>query len=154
MALLGVVGIAVLTGGEPLGAAFRSSVAPALGLDELSGFFLAVLALTAVPTLLFARDYLPGSAGERGVGALTAGFLLSLVGVLAARDVTTFLAFWELMTRCPARSRRSRHDCRAAAVRRRCSLTGRCAGCGQRAPWTLRERAWCTGLRRRWSPPV
>ena len=72
------------------------------GLDPLSGFFLAVLALTAVPTLVFARDYLPGSSGERGVGALTAGFLLALVGVLAARDVTTFLAFWELMTLVPA----------------------------------------------------
>ncbi len=102
VALLGVVGIAVLTDGEPLGAAFRNSVAPALGLDPLSGFFLAVLALTAVPTLVFARDYLPRSAGQRGVGMLTAGFLLSLVGVLAARDVTTFLAFWELMTLVPA----------------------------------------------------
>ena len=36
------------------------------------------------------------------MGTLTAGFLLSLVGVLAARDVTTFLAFWELMTIVPA----------------------------------------------------
>ncbi|MGO9972912.1 MAG: proton-conducting transporter membrane subunit [Solirubrobacteraceae bacterium] len=102
MALLGIVGIAVLTGDGTVGAAFRSSVAPALGLDQLSGFFLAVLALTAVPTLLFARDYLPGSTGARGVGALTAAFLLSLVGVLAARDVVTFLAFWELMTLVPA----------------------------------------------------
>ena len=51
---------------------------------------------------MFARDYLPGSSGDRGVGALTAGFLLALVGVLAARDVTTFLAFWELMTLLPA----------------------------------------------------
>ncbi|MGO9750047.1 MAG: proton-conducting transporter membrane subunit [Solirubrobacteraceae bacterium] len=102
MALFGVVGIAVLTGATVPGAAFRSSVAPAFGLDQLSGFFLAVLALTAVPTLLFARDYLPGSAGARAVGSLTAAFLLALVGVLAARDVTTFLAFWELMTLVPA----------------------------------------------------
>jgi hydrogenase-4 component B len=102
MTLLGVVGVALLTGGEVLGAGFRSTISPALGLDPLSGFFLAVLALTAVPTLLFARDYVPGSAGERAVGALTAGFLLALVGVLAARDVTSFLAFWELMTLVPA----------------------------------------------------
>ena len=102
MLVLGVVGIAVLTGDQALGSPFRSSIGPAFGLDQLSGFFLAVLAVTAVPTLLFARDYLPGSAGERGVGALTAGFLLSLVGVLTARDVTTFLAFWELMTLLPA----------------------------------------------------
>jgi hydrogenase-4 component B len=102
MVIIGAVGIAVLTGGDLLGASFRSSVGAALGLDPLSGFFLAVLAITAVPTLVFARDYLPGSAGARGVGALTAGFLVALVGVLAARDVTTLLAFWELMTLMPA----------------------------------------------------
>ena len=61
MALLGVVGVGVLIGGTDAGSAFRSAVAPALGIDPLSAFFLAVLALTAVPTLLFARDYLPGS---------------------------------------------------------------------------------------------
>ena len=73
MLLLGVVGIAVLTGGEVLGAGFRSSVGLAFGLDPLSGFFLAVLALTAVPTLIFARDYLPGSHGARALGALDCG---------------------------------------------------------------------------------
>jgi len=102
MTLLGVVGVAVLTSGDLLGAAFRSTISPAIGLDPLSGFFLSVLALAAVPTLLFARDSLPGSPGARAIGALTAGFLLALVGVLAARDVTSFLAFWELMTLVPA----------------------------------------------------
>ena len=102
MTLLGVVGLLALTDAERAGSAFHSTVAPALGLDPLSGFFLAVLGLTAVPTLVFARDYLPGSNGDRGVGVLTAGFLLALVGVLVARDVTTFLAFWELMTLLPA----------------------------------------------------
>src|SRR5215207_703495 len=67
--LLGASGAAVLFGANAQGAAFRSTVDPALGLDALSGFFLVVLALT---------------------------------GVLAARDVTTFLAFWELMTLVPA----------------------------------------------------
>ena len=102
MTLLGVVGVAVLASGELLGAAFRSAVSPALGLDPFSGFFLAVLAITAVPTLVFACDSLPGSPGARVVGPLTAAFLLALVGVLAARDVTSFLAFWELMTLVPA----------------------------------------------------
>ncbi len=102
MVLLGVVGVVVLTGGEALGAGFRSSVGLAFGLDPLSGFFLAVLALTAVPTLIFARDYLPASPGARAIGALTAAFLVTLVGVLAARDVISFLAFWELMTLIPA----------------------------------------------------
>jgi hypothetical protein len=89
LGILGVAGVAVLTGGEVVGASFRSSVTPALGLDPLSGFFLATLALTGVPTLVFARDYLSDSASGRAVGSLTAAFLLALVGVLAARDITT-----------------------------------------------------------------
>ena len=102
MALLGVVGVAVLIDGEVLGASFRNTIGLAFGLDPLSGFFLAVLALTAVPTLVFARDYLPESPGARAIGALMSAFLLTLVGVLAARSVTGFLAFWELMTLVPA----------------------------------------------------
>ncbi len=102
MALLGVVGVAVLIDGEVLGASFRNTIGLAFGLDPLSGFFLAVLALTAVPTLVFARDYLPASPGARAIGALMSAFLLTLVGVLAARSVTGFLAFWELMTLVPA----------------------------------------------------
>jgi hydrogenase-4 component B len=103
MAVLGVAGLVALTDGRPAGAAFRSDISPALGLDGLSGFFLLVLAVTAVPTLVFARGYLDETAaGRRVVGALTAAFLLALTGVLTARDVTTFLAFWELMTLVPA----------------------------------------------------
>ena len=48
MALLGVVGVAPVASGDRIGAAFGSAFAPTLGLDPLSGFFLAVLALTAV----------------------------------------------------------------------------------------------------------
>ncbi len=102
MALLGVAGAAVLFGDDTVGASFRNGIAPAFGLDPLSGFFLALLALTAVPTLVFALSYLGESGSSRAVGVLIAGFLLALVGVLAARDVTTFLAFWELMTLLPA----------------------------------------------------
>jgi hydrogenase-4 component B len=102
MALLGASGAGVLFGGEPVGAAFREGVSPALGLDPLSGFFLLLLALTAVPTLVYARAYLHSDAASRATGALIAAFLLSLAGVLAARDVTVFLGFWELMTLVPA----------------------------------------------------
>ena len=103
MSALGVAGLGVLAAGDPIGAGFRNGIAPALGLDELSGFFLALLAFTAVPTLIFARGYLASApAGRRTVGALTAPFLLALTGVLAARDVVGFLAFWELMTLVPA----------------------------------------------------
>ncbi len=102
MSVLGVVGLIVLVGGDTLGAPFTSTIGLAFGLDPLSGFFLAVLGLTAAPTLAFARDYLPGRDAGRSVGALTAAFLLALVGVLAARDVISLLGFWELMTLLPA----------------------------------------------------
>ncbi|HTN22364.1 MAG TPA: proton-conducting transporter membrane subunit [Solirubrobacteraceae bacterium] len=102
IALLGVAGAAVLLSGDAAGAAFTSDLAPGLGIDPLSGFFLAVLAITAVPALVFARAYVPAGPAPRAVGALTAAFLLALAGVLVARDVTTFLASWELMTLVPA----------------------------------------------------
>jgi hydrogenase-4 component B len=101
-ALLGVSGAAVLVGGDTIGAPFHSDVVPALGLDALSGFFVLVLAITAVPALVFARPYLDDGPVARAVGSLTAAFLLALTGLLAARDVTTFLASWELMTLVPA----------------------------------------------------
>jgi hydrogenase-4 component B len=101
-ALLGASGAATVVGADPIGAPFSSDVAPAIGLDALSGFFLLVLAITAVPALAFARPYLAGSPAPRAVGSLTAAFLLALTGMLAARDVTTLLAFWELMTLVPA----------------------------------------------------
>jgi hydrogenase-4 component B len=100
--MLGVAGAAVLFDGDSVGAGFRSGIGPALGLDPLSGFFLALLAITGAPTLVFARAYLPSAAPGPAIGALTSAFLLALMGVLAARDVTTFLAFWELMTLVPA----------------------------------------------------
>ncbi|HWK29252.1 MAG TPA: proton-conducting transporter membrane subunit [Solirubrobacter sp.] len=98
MAVLGAAGVIVVVGGDAVGAAWRAGVSPALGLDGLSGFFLALLAVTAVPALIYARDYLRSGV----VGALLAAFLLALSGLLAARDVSTFLVFWELMTVAPA----------------------------------------------------
>jgi hydrogenase-4 component B len=95
-------GVAVLASGHDVGASFRWTIDPAFGIDGLSAFFLVVVAATAVPALLYARDALPGARGARALAALSAAFLLALVGVLAARDVVTFLAFWELMTLVPA----------------------------------------------------
>lgn len=102
IALLGAAGAAVLVDGAPIGAPFRSTADPAFGIDGLTGFFLATLALTAVPALVFARGYLASTPTARVVAALTAAFLGALAGVLCARDVTTFLGFWELMTLVPA----------------------------------------------------
>jgi hydrogenase-4 component B len=98
MAALGAAGAVVLIGGDSIGAAWQDGVSPALGLDPLSGFFAVLLALTAVPTLVYARAYFT----SRAAGVLCAAFLLALAGVLAARDVMTFLAFWELITLIPA----------------------------------------------------
>lgn len=102
MALLGAAGAAVLVTEDAVGSGFRSALAPAFGLDGLSGFFLALLAITSVPALAYARAYLPGSTAPRTLGLLTGAFLLALAGVLAARDATTLLACWELMTLAPA----------------------------------------------------
>lgn len=102
MALLGAAGLIVLIVGEPLGAAFRGAVDPAFGVDPLSGFFLLTLALVAVPALVYARGYLPGVPGSRVLAALTGLFLAALVGVVVARDPSTFLASWELISLVPA----------------------------------------------------
>jgi hypothetical protein len=65
---LAAAGVAVLASGRELGSEFHSVVDPAFGIDGLSAFFLVVVAATAVPALLFARDALPGtrSAVRRG----------------------------------------------------------------------------------------
>lgn len=101
-ALLGIAGGAVLVADDTLGSPFTSAADPALGIDGLSGFFLALLAITSVPTLVYARAHLAGQRAARALGALTGAFLLAIAGVLVARDLTTLLAFWELMTLAPA----------------------------------------------------
>ncbi len=102
MVLLGLGGAWVLAGGHPVGAAFRDEVRPALGLDGLSAFFLLLVALVGAPATLFARDSLGADAQGRALASATGVFLLALLGLLGARDVSTFLGFWELMTLVPA----------------------------------------------------
>ena len=101
-ALIGVAGAWSLFSGTSAGGSFRNAIAPALGVDPLTGFFLLVLGLVTVPTLVWASGALPGTRSARPIGALTALFVLSLCGVLTARDVGGFLACWELMTLVPA----------------------------------------------------
>ncbi|MFT3863405.1 MAG: proton-conducting transporter membrane subunit [Solirubrobacterales bacterium] len=102
IALAGAVGAAVLCGAAPVGAGFRDGLEPALGIDGLSGFFLVTIALVALPSLLYADEYLRGARNERLLVALGGLFLLSLGGVVTARDPSLFLASWELMTMAPA----------------------------------------------------
>lgn len=115
--VMGAWGAAVFAGVGTLGVPFRDSFDPAMGVDPLSGFFLLTLAIVTVPALGFALGTLPGSRGARSLSALTGAFVLAMTGVLVARDVTTFLAFWELMTILPATAilvshhgRSARHD--------------------------------------------
>ena len=89
-------------GSGAAGSAFGSGIAWSFGVDPLTGFFLAALAVSGVPAMVFAAGYLPGTRGARAVGVLTAGFVLALVGVLTARTALGFLTFWELMTLLPA----------------------------------------------------
>jgi hydrogenase-4 component B len=102
IALLGASGALVLFGEPPLGAGFHDGLSPHLGVDGLSGFFLAVIATVAVPSLLYARDYLAGAPRVRALLCVSGVFLVSLVLVVTARDPSTFLAGWELMTLAPA----------------------------------------------------
>jgi formate hydrogenlyase subunit 3/multisubunit Na+/H+ antiporter MnhD subunit len=102
MALAGLAGGACAISGETAGEGFSSELAPAVGVDPLSGLFLAIVALAAVPAAVYATASLRGAVHARALAALTGLFQLALVGVLAARDVTLFLAFWELMTVVPA----------------------------------------------------
>jgi formate hydrogenlyase subunit 3/multisubunit Na+/H+ antiporter MnhD subunit len=101
---VGAGGLAVALGARPFGAGFHDTYAPALGVDRLSGFFLALLALIGAPAALHARAGLTlAAAGQaRALSALTGCFCLALMGLLTARDVASFLAFWELMTLLPA----------------------------------------------------
>ena len=100
--VMAIGAVAVFAGGGPVGAGFRSGVHPAFGLDALSGFFLLVLCVVALPAVVYARDALPAGRSSAALAALTAAFVLAMAGLVAARDVTTFLVCWELMTLIPA----------------------------------------------------
>jgi len=100
--LLGIAGALVLSGAPAFGAAFRNGLDPGLGIDGLTGFFLATLAVVAVPAAVYSRGYLAGVARSRGLVALCGLFLIALAGVVMARDPSSFLACWELMTLAPA----------------------------------------------------
>ena len=102
VALLGAAGGWVLASGHPMGAGFRGDVHLAFGIDGLSGFFLLVIAVVGAPAALFARDSLQTDGQGRSLAVATGVFLLALVGFVCARDVSTFLGFWELMTLVPA----------------------------------------------------
>lgn len=102
--LAGAVAAVLLADGGTLGSPFTSGIHPRFGADGLTAFFVVVIAIAAAPALLYAADALPETGAGRAQAALTAAFILALIGVVTARDVMSFLAFWELMTLLPAAS--------------------------------------------------
>ncbi|MFN8224726.1 MAG: proton-conducting transporter membrane subunit [Gaiellales bacterium] len=101
-AALGAGGAIAFLGGESAGSSFSSVLTPRVGVDPLSGFFLAMLGLVAAPVLVYATAYLRPDPRGRAAGALLSPFVLALVAVFCARDAVTFLLGWELMTLIPA----------------------------------------------------
>ena len=99
---VGLAGFWALVTGDTWGAPFTNDLTPQAGIDGLTGVFLSTLALVACPALVFASAYAPKTAAGRVTGVLSAAFVLSLIGVLCARDALSFLFFWELMTLVPA----------------------------------------------------
>ena len=66
----------------------------ALAMDRLGGFFVAVVAGTALPVSIYAIDYDRGA--RRGLGAYLT-FLVAMAVVPLAANTVTFLVAWELM---------------------------------------------------------
>ncbi len=109
-------GVWLVATGATVGSGFVDAIGPTFGLDPLSALFVAVVGATSVPALLAARDSLAASPVQRPLIALTGAFVLALAGLPAARDPSSFLGLWELMTLLPAAAILvARHD---AAVRR------------------------------------
>src|SRR5258706_6772886 len=89
---IGVGGAWVMFADRAAGASFSNGTHVRFGIDPLSGFFLAALALSAVPALVYARGSLAGNHSAPALAALTAAFAAAPGGALAAREVHTLLA--------------------------------------------------------------
>ena len=100
--VLAVVGFYILATGRAVGAPFTSHLTPRVGVDRLSGLFLATLGVVTGPALGYSSRYLADRRRDRAVASLTGAFVLSMTALLCARDPVTFLASWELMTLLPA----------------------------------------------------
>jgi len=67
-----------------------------LRFDRLSGFFMFTLSLLAVIICLYSFGY--KHLYHRGTAVFQQIFMFSMVGLLAAYDILSFLFFWELMS--------------------------------------------------------
>ncbi len=72
-----------------------------ISIDRLAGLFLLVTAFVALPASLFLAASLPRLAARYRLRAFSASYLallVTIVGVLVAADVVSFLVSWELMS--------------------------------------------------------
>jgi hydrogenase-4 component B len=102
VALIGIDGGVVVVGGSAVGSGFKNGLGPAMGIDPLSGFFVAAIAIVSTPALIYAGGYLSRSHNAPAIAAISGVFVLALIGVVIARDAVTFLMMWELMSVAPA----------------------------------------------------
>jgi hydrogenase-4 component B len=120
VALIGAAGGMVVVGDGSVGSQFSNGFGPTVGVDPLSGFFVASIALVSTPALIYARGYLSESHHAPAIAVTTGVFVLALVGVVVARDAVTFLIMWELMSVAPAVAillvSRSAETCRAVLI--------------------------------------
>ena len=75
------------------------AVGVSLGLDRLSAFFLLIIAVGTLPPTLYAMAY-ARHYGEKqaSLGFMLNVFIPSMMLVVLARNVLTFLVFWEAMS--------------------------------------------------------
>ncbi|GAB6034980.1 hydrogenase 4 subunit B [Galenea microaerophila] len=66
--------------------------------DTLSVVFLALIALGAVPNLVYSTGYLPHIQRKGHYLLHYFAFILAMMGVVAAANAMSFLLFWELMS--------------------------------------------------------
>ena len=71
----------------------------ALGLDRLSAFFLLVIAVGVIPCAVYAVGYTRRyTHGQASMGFALNVFVPAMMLVVLARNVVTFLVFWEMMS--------------------------------------------------------
>jgi len=71
-----------------------------LGLDPLGAFFLGLIGLLTVPTMIYADGYLQPHEGRQPIRphiAIVAGLVAVMTLVVTAADGITFLAAWEML---------------------------------------------------------
>src|SRR5262245_27224187 len=71
----------------------------ALGLDRLSAFFLLIIAAGVIPSAVYTIGCTRHTETyAAAMSAVFTVFIASMVGVVMARNVLTFLVCWELMS--------------------------------------------------------